>query len=119
MINFEQAIIQLLTEVKTISNINNAIDKKQKVRINYEGDGYVPRGTRIIEPYVNGITTAGNSAIRAFQEDGVTATESPGWKIFLYDKITNWEELPDTFEIRQDYNEYGDKLFKRIDKKCQ
>ena len=54
-------------------------------------------GWRWIEPYVYGLSKAGNPIIRAFQIEGVTDTEQPGWKTFRLDKITSWVRTPKMF----------------------
>lgn len=107
----------ILTESAAIVDINNAIDNKKIVKINYLGDQDTPRGERFIEPYLIGRTVANNLAIRAFQTSGVTKTFQPDWKIFLISKIDSWEEQEQVFETRSDYNSYGDKMFKIINKK--
>lgn len=107
----------ILTESVTIVNINDAIENKKIVKINYLGDEDTPRGERLIETYLIGRTVANNLAIRAYQVSGVTKTFQPDWKIFLISKIENWDEQNENFIVRSDYNSYGDKMFKSITKK--
>lgn len=114
MYSFESKIKSLLTETTTVSEIVDAINKKQMVKINYIGDNNAPSGERTIEPYLVGKTTAGNLAVRAFETEGYTKTFVPDWKIFIVDKITSWVPLEQNFEIRPNYNEYGDKSFSQI-----
>ena len=113
MYNFESKIRSLLTEA-TVSEIIDAINKKQMVKINYAGDGTISNGERTIEPYLIGKTTAGNLAVRAFETEGYTKTFVPDWKIFLLDKITSWQILDQNFESRANYSQYGDKSFSQI-----
>lgn len=110
---FETIVRKILLENVAVGNTIQAIDNKKKVRINYLGDNNVPKGERIIQPYLVGKTKRGNLAIRAYQEQGFTATITPGWKIFLLNKISEWNELDETFETRTDYAQ-GDKNFPQI-----
>lgn len=114
MYSFETKIKSLLIESTTVSAVIDAINKKQMVKINYMGDNNAPSGERTIEPYLIGKTTAGNLAIRAFETEGYTKTFVPDWKIFILDKISTWEVLQQNFEIRANYNQYGDKSFSQI-----
>jgi len=79
------------------NNIEDAIDKHQTIRIYYNGDETESTGWRWIEPYVYGISKAGNPIIRAFQIEGVTDTEQPGWKTFRVDGIVRWIKTPKIF----------------------
>jgi hypothetical protein len=57
--------------------IVKAIMDKQKLEIVYHGE------TRIIEPHAIGITTKGNSAVRAYQvEGGAVFGKASEWKMF-------------------------------------
>jgi hypothetical protein len=87
----------LILEVASRSEIESAIDKHQTVRIYYEGDDTEVRGWRWIEPYVYGVSKAGNPIVRAFQIEGVTDTEQPAWKTFRADKISRWIRTPKVF----------------------
>ncbi len=115
--SFESTIRRILNENATVSEVINAIDNKNRVKISYNGDNNTPSGERVIEPYLIGKTTAGNLAIRAYQAQGVTATMVPEWKIFILNKIVSWAPMEETFELRQDYNQYGDQSFTQITKK--
>jgi hypothetical protein len=44
-----------------------------------------------------GISKAGNPILRAFQTEGVTDSEQPGWKTFRLDKISSWVRTPKIF----------------------
>lgn len=83
----------VLLENASITSINDAIDGKYQVVINYEGDpshGIAP-GKRVIEVYAYGLTMAGNPCIRAFQPYGDTASKVPNWKMFRIDRIKSWQ----------------------------
>lgn len=114
MYNFENKLKQFLFESPNINEILNAINNKEIIKINYAGDSSLSGGERLIECYLLGKTTSNNLAIRAYQIQGSTKTEIPGWKIFLVGKILSWEKTNDNFSIRGDYNQYGDKSFSTI-----
>ncbi len=87
----------LILEVASRSEIEESIETHRTVRIYYEGDETMVKGWRWIEPYVYGLSKAGNPIIRAFQIEGVTDTEQPAWKTFRADKITRWIRTPKIF----------------------
>lgn len=108
----------LLTESASIENVNDAIDKKYRVIINYHTDGKdEATGARIIEVYAYGLTKAGNPVIRAFQPYGDTTSKVPSWKFFRLDRISMWQPTGQKFtEPASDYypnlgmfNKDGDK----------
>lgn len=107
----------LLREAVDPSKIEQAIDTKKRVIINYEGDpehGIAP-GTRYIDVYSYILTTAGNAAIRAYQPMGDTASDIPSWKLFRLDRIKSWRETPYINKIpAQGFNRTGDKRAKQI-----
>lgn len=82
----------IILEGVSTSDINDAIDNKYRVNINYAGDDNTASGKRQIEVYAFGISKAGNDVIRAFQLFGDTKTVKPQWKLFRIDRITNWEK---------------------------
>lgn len=124
----------VILENVNVSLVDNAIEKKQRVRIYYdpkinrtdeEEDKNLP-GYRNIETYVHGVSKTGNAIIRAYQLNGVTETDSPGWKTFRLDRISNWRTYPNFFSTPisdrvagvPKYNPNGDKsmvkIFKQI-----
>ena len=87
----------LILEEASRSEIQDAIEKHQTVRLYYEGDETEVRGWRWVEVYVYGVSLAGNDIIRVFQIEGVTDTEQPAWKTFRVDKISRWIKTPKVF----------------------
>lgn len=85
----------IILEAAYRTEVERAIVNHDRIRINYEGDETITRGERDIEPYVLGLSKAGNPILRAYQYRGVTDTEQPGWKTFRLDKILDWNELND------------------------
>lgn len=118
---------QLILEVASRSQIEQAIEKKQRVRIFYRGDEESVAGYRNIEPYVLGLSSADNLIVRAWQINGVTDTDSPGWKTFRVDKINEWRPYPSFFyqpisdrdSSAPDYNRTGDRSMKTIYKQAR
>lgn len=108
----------LILEAVSPDEVSRAIEEKRRVNIFYDPPDSDAKGKRTIDPYVYGLTLAGNPAIRAFQSFGDTATERPLWKLFLLDRITRWE--PTDYIIRKPisdidptipaYNEEDDKM---------
>ena len=88
---------ELILESASRSQVEDAIEKKQRIRIFYRGEDGDISGYRNIEPYVLGLSTAGNPIVRAWQINGVTDTEAPMWKTFRLDKITDWRPFPNYF----------------------
>jgi len=87
----------LILERANRSQVEDAIDKKQRIRIYYMGDEGDVSGYRNIEPYVLGLSKADNPILRAWQINGVTDSESPMWKTFRLDKIREWRPFPNYF----------------------
>jgi hypothetical protein len=107
----------LLREAVDPNKIEQAIDTKKRVIINYEGDpehGIAP-GTRYIDVYSYILTTAGNQAIRAYQPMGDTASDVPSWKLFRLDRIKSWKETPYINKVpAQGFNRFEDKGAKEV-----
>jgi predicted DNA-binding transcriptional regulator YafY len=85
----------IILEAAERMEVERAIVNHDRIRINYLGDETIKAGERDIEPYVLGLSKAGNPILRAYQYRGVTDTEQPGWKTFRLDKIRDWSELND------------------------
>lgn len=89
---------EILNESVSMSDINDAIDKHQRVIINYHTDGKdVATDARVIEVYAYGLTKSGNPVIRAFEPYGDTTTRVPAWKFFRLDRISDWKPTKQTF----------------------
>lgn len=107
---------ELILEIANRSQVEEAIEKKQRIRIYYDGDETVNAGYRNIEPYVLGLSKAGNPVIRAWQLNGVTDTITPGWKMFRLDRISAWrpfhnyfyQPISDRDHSAPKYNDSGD-----------
>jgi hypothetical protein len=125
----------IILEAVNTSLVDNAIEKKQRVRIYYDPKiNRTPEeedknlvGYRNIETYVHGLSKGGNPIIRVYQLNGVTETDSPGWKTFRLDRITQWRPYPSFFYVpisERDssvpkYNQDGDRSMIRIYKQAK
>ena len=111
----------LLIESVSDNEINDAMDKRYKVWITYQGAEEDTPSARLIAVYAYGTTKRGNKVIRAFQDSGATRRNGKriAWKYFRIDRILSWE--PTDFYLRKDksisdinpsipkYNKVGDK----------
>lgn len=63
------------------------------------------RGSRLIEPYILGMTLERKLALRGYQCAGATSGYSvnEGWKLILLDDIHSVTHSADLFELRPDY----------------
>lgn len=77
-----------------------AIGSRKMLQFYYDG------GTRVVEPYCHGISTAGNELLRAYQVSGFSQSENPvGWKLFEVGKISSLSILDRMFTgARPEYN---------------
>jgi len=83
--------------VKT--NLCNAIKNRQQISMHYKGK------VRIIDPYLIGITKAGNETLRAYQTGGYSESGGlPAWRLFDLRYISGIEILDKSFEIHPQYN---------------
>ena len=112
----------LILEVASIDSIVDAIKKRNKIVIYYDGDEPGGRGLREIEPVCLGRMRGTNSlAVRAWDEDGASHTAYkgeqplPGWRIFLLPKILSLKPTGENFmQMRPNFNPNGDKSMSRV-----
>ncbi len=104
--------LRSLNEFVSRNTIADAISGHDVCFIYYAGDETINRGYRTIEPYVLGVSTAGNLVLRAWQQGGATDTgnapkrpndEIPGWRLFRVDGITSMSKTLRKFETDQAY----------------
>jgi predicted DNA-binding transcriptional regulator YafY len=115
------SVKSLILEVASIDSIVDAIKKKNKVVIYYDGDEPGGRGLRQIEPVCFGYSKADNPVLRAWDEEGSSHTAYkgeqplPGWRLFRVDKIMSFKPTGDKFsQIRPGYNQQGDKSMVKV-----
>ena len=112
----------ILNESIGSNEVVDAINNRTAVLINYADENASHTGKRYIEPYVFGVTKAGNDAIRAYQYWGDTKKGTPAWKLFRLDRIESWEPTGEKFELEpqargwasQAFNKGGDKSLVKI-----
>jgi predicted DNA-binding transcriptional regulator YafY len=111
----------LILEVASIDSIVDAINKKNKIIIYYDGDEPGGRGLREIEPVCFGYSKSDNPVLRAWDNSGASHTgykgeqPLPGWRLFRVDKILSFKPSGEKFtELRPNYNQSGDKSMSRV-----
>jgi predicted DNA-binding transcriptional regulator YafY len=111
----------LIVEVAAISTVVDAIKKKRKVIIYYDGDEPGGKGLRIIEPVCFGYSKKGNPVLRAWDMEGSShrgylgKKPLPSWRLFRLDKILSFKPTFETFNTaRPNYNPLGDKSMSRV-----
>ena len=111
----------IIVEVASISSIVDAIKKKRRVIVYYDGDEPGGKGLRIIEPVCFGYSKSGNPVLRAWDMEGAShrgykgKKPLPSWRLFRVDKIIALKPTMEKFnEPRQNYNPNGDKSMSRV-----
>ena len=111
----------LILEVASIESIVDAIKKRQKIVIYYDGDEPGGRGLREIEPVCLGYSKSDNPVLRAWDIEGSSHTSYkgeqplPGWRLFRVDKIMSFKPSNEKFnQVRAGYNPSGDKGMVRV-----
>ena len=111
----------LILEVASIDTIVDAIKKRQKVVIYYDGDEPGGKGLREIEPVCFGYSKSNNPVVRAWDEIGSSHTgykgkqPLPGWRLFRCDIIVSFKPTGENFNTeRPGYNTNGDKGMTRV-----
>jgi hypothetical protein len=106
----------ILNESVSGDEVINAIDNRVGVLIRYSGENDEHRGVRYIEPYVYGLTTKGNPAIRAYQYYGDTKRGVPAWKLLRLDRIDLWQPTDTKFDIEPQARGWAAQAFNGNDK---
>jgi len=108
-------------EVASIDSIVDAIKKRNKVVIFYDGDEPGGRGLRTIEPVCFGYSKADNPVLRAWDQEGASYSAAkgeqplPGWRLFIVPKTFSFNLTGDKFtEARPGYNPNGDKSMTKV-----
>jgi len=106
----------LLTEIASLDDIKDSINKKIVVTMYYDGDEPGGKGYRVVEPVAVGYSKGGNNLVlRAWDLDGASHKATigeeplPSWRLFRVDKILTYQPTTDSFtEVRPNYNPTGD-----------
>jgi predicted DNA-binding transcriptional regulator YafY len=111
----------LITEVASLSDVQDSIRNKKVIVIYYDGDDNGGKGYRTIEPVCVGYSKKGNLVLRAWEKEGASWSAKndgnflPGWRLFRLDKIFTYKPTMDTFiEVRPNYNPNGDRSMSSI-----
>ena len=111
----------LILEMASIDSVIDAIKKKNKIIIYYDGDEPGGRGLREIEPVCFGYSKAGNPVLRAWDIEGSSHRDYigkrplPSWRLFRLDKILSLKPSGEKFGTpRPNYNPNGDKSMDRV-----
>jgi len=118
----QEALKGLICEIASQESVIDAIKKKQKVIIYYDGDEPGGRGLREIEPVCLGrMRGTDNLAVRAWDIEGSSHTgykgeqPLPGWRLFRLDTILSLKPTGENFtEMRPNFNPNGDKSMTSI-----
>ena len=116
MLNLYEILKEVLNESVSSDSVNDAINNKYRILINYDDEANHATGTRLVEPYVLGYTKAGNLAFRGYQYEGDTVRGVPKWKLFRLDRVINWKPTKQKFNVEprengwnaESYNSNGD-----------
>lgn len=114
--------LSLLNESVMPDVINDAINNRYRILINYDDEENHAVGTRLVEPYALGYTKANNIAFRGYQYNGDTVRGIPKWKLFRLDRILNLKPTNQHFYKQpnengwkaENYNDNGDDSMIRI-----
>lgn len=106
----------VITETVSIGDLVNAVKKRKKLIIYYDGDEPGGKGLREIEPVCIGVSKRNNKVLRAWDAEGSSHTgfkgeqPLPGWRLFRLDKILSIKPTGEIYnEVRPGYNLNGDK----------
>jgi len=111
----------LIVEVASIKSVVDAIKKKRRVVIYYNGREPGGNGLRTIEPVCFGYSKSGNPVLRAWDMEGAShraylgKKPLPSWRMFRLDKVQFIRPTVETFnEPRPNYNPNGDKSMIKV-----
>lgn len=112
----------LLNESIMPNVVDDAINNRYRVLINYDDEENHVTGTRLVEPYALGYTKANNLAFRGYQYNGASLRGVPKWKLFRLDRVISWKPTNQHFNIdprsngwdAEEYNNDGDNSMIRV-----
>ena len=104
-LNLFDILQSVLNEAVSSEDVNDAINNKFQVIINYRDEKSRAVEKRLIEPYVYGLSKSGNEVFRAYQYEGDTFRGKPKWKLFRLDRVESWN--PTNQHFNQQPNERG------------
>jgi predicted DNA-binding transcriptional regulator YafY len=111
----------LIVEIASIESVVDAIKKKRRVVIYYNGREPGGNGLRTIEPVCFGYSKSGNPVLRAWDMEGAShraylgEKPLPSWRMFRIDKIEFIRPSQETFDTpRPNYNPNGDRSMETV-----
>lgn len=111
----------LIVEVASIESVVDAIKKRRRVVIYYNGREPGGNGLRTIEPVCFGYSKKNNPVLRAWDMEGashrnVTGEKPlPSWRYFNINKIFSIQPTGENFtQMRPLYNPIGDKSMIKV-----
>ena len=106
----------LILEIASVESVQNAINRRQVVSMNYDGNPDGGQGFRALEPVALGRSKRGNLVMRAWDREGASHTAKtgeqplPGRRMFRLDKIFSFKPTGEVYnEPHPGYNFNGDK----------
>ena len=116
------ALKSLITEAAALDQVVDAVKKRKKIIIYYDGDEPGGKGLREIEPVCIGRTkNRKNLVVRAWDNEGAShrgflgTRPMPGWRLFRLDRMGNYSVDPrETFITPKPLYNPNDKGMKSI-----
>ena len=112
----QESLKGLILEIASLDSIQRAVNNRNVVIINYDGDEPGGKGIREVEPVALGKSKAGNLVMRGWDREGSSHTAYkgeqplPGWRLFRLDKILSFKPTGEIYnEPKPGYNFNGDK----------
>ena len=112
----QESLKGLILEIASLDSIQSAVNNRNVVIINYDGDEPGGKGIREVEPVALGKSKAGNLVMRGWDREGSSHTAYkgeqplPGWRLFRLDKILSFKPTGEIYnEPKPGYNFNGDK----------
>ena len=112
----QESLKGLILEIASLDSIQSAVNNRNVVIINYDGDEPGGKGVREVEPVALGKSKAGNLVMRGWDREGSSHTAYkgdqplPGWRLFRLDKILSFKPTGEIYnEPKPGYNFNGDK----------
>ena len=110
------SVKDIIVETRSLSDLVDAVKKRKRLIIYYDGDEPGGIGLREIEPVCIGHSKRNNKVLRAWDSEGSSHTAYkgeqplPGWRLFRIDKILSVKPTGEIYnEPRPNYNLNGDR----------
>ena len=119
-------ISTLIFEQASSNEIIDAIKNKHVCELEYEDDGSIGPGRRVVYPVAFGESLRNNKVVRAYQISGPSLKVNeegiplPDWRLFRTDRMNSFKPIKgedsvfETFSEPPLYNPFGDKSMNRM-----